>query len=136
MEFGPDYFRGVAHYGLGMGINAVDFHPAYLDPDVDFFEITGPSGGYTEVVTDVSLSLQRGEILGLVGESGCGKSTTARALLGLAPLSSGSVFVHGEELRPGGSELPSTVQAIFQNPTASFNPRLYHAKAESYFPMR
>lgn len=82
-----------------------------------------PGGAYTEVISDVSLSLQRGEILGLVGESGCGKSTTARAMLGLAPLSSGSVLIHDQVVRAGGPEVRSTVQAIFQNPAASFNPR-------------
>jgi oligopeptide/dipeptide ABC transporter ATP-binding protein len=82
-----------------------------------------PGGGATEVVTDVSLSLRSGEILGLVGESGCGKSTTARAMLGLAPLSAGTVHVHGEQVAPGGTELRTVAQAIFQNPTASFNPR-------------
>jgi oligopeptide/dipeptide ABC transporter ATP-binding protein len=82
-----------------------------------------PGGGETEVITDVSVSLRSGEILGLVGESGCGKSTTARAMLGLAPLSAGTVFVHGDEVAPGGTEMRGVAQAIFQNPTASFNPR-------------
>jgi oligopeptide/dipeptide ABC transporter ATP-binding protein len=82
-----------------------------------------PGGGATEVVTDVSLTLRQGEILGLVGESGCGKSTTARAMLGLAPLSAGTVFVHGEEAAPGDTRMRSVAQAIFQNPTASFNPK-------------
>ena len=82
-----------------------------------------PGGGFTEVVTDVSLALRQGEILGLVGESGCGKSTTARAMLGLAPLSAGTVHVRGEQVEPGSPELRTVAQAIFQNPTASFNPR-------------
>ncbi|MEV5820228.1 ABC transporter ATP-binding protein [Micromonospora harpali] len=79
--------------------------------------------GSVEAVSQVSVQLHRGEILGLVGESGCGKSTTARAMLGLVPLSGGTLLLHGEPVRRHDRRLRRSVQAIFQNPAASFNPK-------------
>jgi oligopeptide/dipeptide ABC transporter ATP-binding protein len=80
-------------------------------------------GSSQHAVSGVSLQLRAGEILGLVGESGCGKSTTARALLALAPLAEGHVRLHGESITQGDPRLRRSVQAIFQNPAASFNPK-------------
>lgn len=80
-------------------------------------------GNDLEVVSGVSLQLRRGEILGLVGESGCGKTTTARALLGLVPLSTGRLLLHGEPIDRDAAGLRESVQAIFQHPAASFNPK-------------
>jgi oligopeptide/dipeptide ABC transporter ATP-binding protein len=80
-------------------------------------------GSAIEAVSGVSLQLRRGEILGLVGESGSGKSTTARAMLGLVPLSGGRLLLRGEPIGPNSVGLRETVQAIFQNPAASFNPK-------------
>ncbi len=74
-------------------------------------------------VRDVSFTLRQGEILGLVGESGCGKSTTARSLLGLVPLDTGEILLHGEAMSGRDPRLRAAVQAIFQNPAASFNPK-------------
>jgi peptide/nickel transport system ATP-binding protein len=75
--------------------------------------------------TDVSLTVNRGEILGIVGESGSGKSTLARALCGIAPFTGGLTF---DGTRLAGTERMSQawrrdVQIIFQNPDASLNPR-------------
>ena len=78
-------------------------------------------------VTDLSLSVAEGETLGLVGESGAGKSSLARALVRLTPLESGRVMLRGEDLTAmEGATLQRArreVQIVFQNPYASLNPR-------------
>lgn len=79
--------------------------------------------GRYRAVSDLSLELNPGEILGLVGESGCGKSSTARALMGLHPLASGELLVDGIAVRMRSRALRDKVQAIFQNPAGSFNPK-------------
>jgi len=78
-------------------------------------------------VDGVSFDLKRGQTLGLVGESGCGKSTTARAIIGLHPTTSGSVKLDGVELtslsRSGWLPYRRRIQMIFQDPYASLDPR-------------
>jgi peptide/nickel transport system ATP-binding protein len=79
-------------------------------------------------VDDVSFDIRRGETLGLVGESGCGKSTVARLIVGLYSLSSGSITYAGADVgalsSPGASRaLRRRLQMIFQDPYASLNPR-------------
>jgi peptide/nickel transport system ATP-binding protein len=85
-----------------------------------------PSAGF-EVLKGIDLELKRGETLGLVGESGCGKSTFARVLAGLIPMTSGKVALLGRDL---GSLDPRAwqamrreVQLVFQNPFGALNPR-------------
>jgi oligopeptide transport system ATP-binding protein len=84
--------------------------------------------GRIRAVDGVSFNLEKGEVLGLVGESGCGKSTTARAIVGLAPVTAGSVVFEGKELVGLSSEgfrpLRERVQMVFQDPYASLDPRL------------
>lgn len=79
------------------------------------------------VVAGVSLTLAKGEILGLVGESGSGKSTILRAIAGLWPPSAGSITLDGTHLPARVTERDRTalrrVQVVFQNPDSSLNPR-------------
>ena len=75
-------------------------------------------------VNGVDLTVQRGDVLGIVGESGCGKSTLARMLLGLTPPSSGTMSVDGQDIRNmSRRELARRVQPVFQDPYSSLNPR-------------
>jgi oligopeptide/dipeptide ABC transporter ATP-binding protein len=84
-----------------------------------------PHGQRVTAVEEVSLSVSEGETLGIVGESGCGKSTVARCLVGLLQPGSGSVSLRGERLRPRRSrEQRRAVQLVFQDPYSSLNPRL------------
>ncbi|MGC9371216.1 MAG: ABC transporter ATP-binding protein [Paracoccaceae bacterium] len=84
--------------------------------------------GEVKAVDDVSFDIYEGETLGLVGESGCGKSTCGRAILRLYDITSGSIWINGDEigeadfhrLRP----LRPTMQMVFQDPQASLNPRM------------
>ncbi|WP_417731377.1 ABC transporter ATP-binding protein [Rosistilla oblonga] len=87
-----------------------------------------PEHGLIRAVDGVSFEIREGETLGLVGESGCGKSTTARAIARLNEPTSGSIKIEGNELC-GLSEsamMPfrRTVQMVFQDPFASLNPRM------------
>jgi oligopeptide transport system ATP-binding protein len=80
------------------------------------------------VVDGVTFTVARGETLGIVGESGCGKTTLARMLLRLIAPDSGEILFRGENwLRARGSELQSLrrrMQMVFQDPVASLNPRM------------
>jgi oligopeptide/dipeptide ABC transporter ATP-binding protein len=84
--------------------------------------------GAVKAVDGVSYRLGTGETLGLVGESGCGKSTTAKMILMLETPSSGSILFQGQEIRTlSGKALRGYrrgVQAVFQDPYSSLNPRL------------
>ena len=83
--------------------------------------------GILQAVDDVSFTLDKGKTLGLVGESGCGKSTTGRAILRLIEPTEGEVLFDGKDVtKMSGSELRKTrrdMQIVFQDPFSSLNPR-------------
>ena len=84
-------------------------------------------GGVLHAVDDISFTLEKGKILGVVGESGCGKSTMGRAILRLHEPTSGEVIFDGRDITKVSLEemrkLRSDMQIVFQDPFASLNPR-------------
>ncbi|MFL6071496.1 MAG: ABC transporter ATP-binding protein [Actinomycetes bacterium] len=84
--------------------------------------------GYVQAVSEISFTLDAGETLGLVGESGCGKSTTGRAVLQLHKPTSGSVRYDGRELTTLSAKemrpVRRDLQIVFQDPYASLNPKM------------
>ena len=90
-------------------------------------DVFGRGGGLVRAVDGVDLKVFDGETLGVVGESGCGKSTTARLLMHLLPLTSGEIVFEGKPVGSGGLSLRDfrrQVQMVFQDSYASLNPRL------------
>ena len=88
----------------------------------------GRGGAPVRAVDGVSFAIAPGETLGLVGESGCGKSTVSNAVVGLIPPTRGSVLVLGTEMagadRATKHALRARVQMVFQDPVTSLNPRM------------
>lgn len=84
--------------------------------------------GWVKAVDDVSFSIEEGETFGLVGESGCGKTTISKVILLLEKATSGSILFRAKNVfvlkGKGLSQYRSLVQAVFQDPTSSLNPRL------------
>ncbi|MCE9625511.1 MAG: ATP-binding cassette domain-containing protein, partial [Deltaproteobacteria bacterium] len=88
----------------------------------------GRTKGYVHALSDVSISVEKGQTVGLVGESGCGKTTLARLIMRLMEPNSGQVIFDGQEithlkegkLRP----MRRRFQMIFQDPFSSLNPRM------------
>lgn len=85
------------------------------------------SVGHIKAVNEISFNIPRGSTFGLVGESGCGKSTTANMILGLERPTAGSILINGSDVtRLKGKEMLAfrrTTQAVFQDPFRSLNPR-------------
>jgi oligopeptide/dipeptide ABC transporter ATP-binding protein len=84
--------------------------------------------GWVKAVDDISFAIRQGETLALVGESGCGKTTTAKLILRLETPTAGQVFIDGKDVHAlAGSDLKeyrTMVQAVFQDPWSSLSPRM------------
>lgn len=90
--------------------------------------LSGKAATYFKAVDDVSFTINKGEVLGLVGESGCGKSTLSKALIGLLPVKSGEILFNNQNLATTSLQewksIRTQVQMIFQDPYSSLNPRM------------
>lgn len=104
-------------------------------PGVPLLEVRGLTKSFRldrprqlKAVDGVSFSIRRGEVFGLVGESGCGKSTVGRMIIGLYPPTAGQVLYDGRDVSRLGARdrfgLTRRIQMIFQDPYASLNPRM------------
>ncbi len=97
----------------------------------------GRAGGTVRAVDQVDCDVFAGETLGIVGESGCGKSTTSRLIMGLLAPTAGTVRFDGQMVGPGGVPLRDyrrQVQMVFQDSAASLNPRLTIEESIAFAP--
>ncbi|TDD01390.1 ATP-binding cassette domain-containing protein [Nonomuraea deserti] len=109
-----------------------------LDDVTKEFRIGAFGGKSVTAVREVSFEVVPGEVVSLIGESGSGKSTIGRMILGLNPVTRGSITFDGRPVR-AGKEYYRHIQGIFQDPFSSFNPvfkadRVYNMIKEAYYP--
>lgn len=91
-----------------------------------YFSLAGPPAACLKAVDGISFAIAQGETLGLVGESGCGKSTAARTIIHLYTPTAGEILFHGNPIQHSAAvkTLRRNMQMIFQDPYASLNPRM------------
>lgn len=93
-----------------------------------YFPVKGKKGVYVKAVDGVNFKIEKGETFGLVGESGCGKSTVARTLIKLYGASEGKILFNGKDVtnipKSDMKEFRRNIQMVFQDPYASLNPRM------------
>jgi peptide/nickel transport system ATP-binding protein len=124
----------VVNQQLSIGEQVADAHSTLFS--IDHLKIWYPAAksflgkplSYIKAVDDVSFQIYAGETLGLVGESGCGKTTLGRALIRLIPATEGHIYYKGFDLREASAgtlqSLRKELQIIFQDPYSSLNPRM------------
>jgi peptide/nickel transport system ATP-binding protein len=100
-------------------------NPGWLARQARRLGLAQGKGDTVHAVNGVSLEIRRGEVLGLVGESGCGKSTFGRMVAGILAPSAGTMTLNGQHVRHDGPDsIHRKVQMVFQNPYGSLNPRM------------
>jgi len=124
----PDYVRIRSTATAGSGKNLLDVKALKMHFPLTQGIIFQRQVGAVRAVDGIDFFVEKGETLGLVGESGCGKSTTGRAILQLYKPTAGNVVFDGIELTQLGGEqmrrMRRRMQMIFQDPYASLNPRM------------
>jgi peptide/nickel transport system ATP-binding protein len=112
----------------------VDHLKKYFPVEKSFLErLLARTRSFVKAVDDVSFSVNKGEVFALAGESGCGKSTTGKLIVGLIRPTSGNVFFEQVNITELGKEefrvCRRKLQIIFQDPYASLNPRMRISRA-------
>jgi oligopeptide/dipeptide ABC transporter ATP-binding protein len=126
---------GVGPSGVPTGepvIGVEDLHVTFRGRVGLVAGLGGRKATMSRAVDGVSFELKRGEVLALAGESGCGKTTTARAIMGLQPVNEGRIMFEGQPLPKDLRAYRRRVQMVFQDPTGTLNPRqtIYEIVAE------
>lgn len=106
-------------------LEARDLTVSYRVGSTLWARVRGHAVPEVHAIEQIDLVVERGSVVGIVGESGCGKSTLAKALVGLAPLAGGSITLDGETLSPRRTpQQTRRVQMVFQDPSASLDPSM------------
>ena len=121
------------HLSDGAILELRDLHVSFASRQGLGAGLLGRGAAPARAVDGVDLTIARGEVLALAGESGCGKTTLARAIMGLVKPSSGQILYEGKPLRSGDMRAyRRKVQMVFQDPAGALNPRqtVYESVAE------